>query len=83
MRQGTRQGYQGGPEAQGNVRRAEGEKALKMVDVNVEREKVDVQQARVAVERQDLANKQEFENSGLKFELEKLRIDAEREVQHA
>ena len=51
-----------------------------MVDVNVEREKVDVQQARVAVERQDLANKQEFENAGLKFELEKLRIDAEREV---
>ena len=67
-------------EAQGNIRRAEGEKALKMVDVNVEREKVDVQQARVAVERQDLANKQEFENAGLKFELEKLRIEAEREV---
>ncbi len=67
-------------EAQGNIRRAEGEKALKMVDVTVEREKVDVQQARVAVERQDLANKQEFETAGLKFELEKLRIDAEREV---
>ncbi len=67
-------------DAQANIRRADGDKALKMVDVNVEREKVDVHQARVAVERQSLANKQEFENSALKFELEKLRIEADREV---
>jgi hypothetical protein len=51
-----------------------------MVDVNVERERVNVEQARVEVERQSLANKQEFEDAALKFELEKLRIDAERDV---
>lgn len=67
-------------DSQSSIRRAEGEKALRMVDVNVEREKVDVEQARVAVERQGLANKQEFENAALKFELEKLRIDADRDV---
>jgi uncharacterized membrane protein YqiK len=67
-------------DAQSNVKRAEGEKAMKMVDVNVERERVNVEQARVEVERQSLANKSEFEEAALKFELEKLRIDAEKEV---
>ena len=51
-----------------------------MVDVTVEREKVNVEQARVDVERQSLSNKQEFEEAALKFELEKLRIEAERDV---
>ena len=32
------------------------------------------------MERQSLSNKQEFEDAALKFELEKLRIDAERDV---
>lgn len=64
-------------------RRAEGEKAIKMVDVNVEREKVSVEQARVEVERQSLSNKQEFEDAALKFELEKFRINAEREIRIA
>jgi flotillin len=67
-------------EAQAAARRSEGEQAVKMVDVNVERERVNVEQARVEVERQSLSNKQEFEGAALKFELEKLRIDAEREV---
>ncbi len=67
-------------DAQSNVKRAEGERAMKMVDINVEREKVNVEQARVEVERQSLANKSEFEEAALKFELEKLRIDAEKEV---
>jgi len=67
-------------DAQANIRRADGEKAIKMVDVNVEREKVNVEQARVDVERQSLSNKQEFEQAALKFELEKLRIEADREV---
>src|SRR5687768_13286756 len=67
-------------DAQAAARRAEGERAVKMVDVTVERERVDVEQARVAVERQSLSNKQEFEGAALKFELEKLRIDAERDV---
>lgn len=67
-------------DAQSAIRRADGEKALKMVAVNVDREQVSVEQARVEVERQSLSNKQEFEDAALKFELEKLRIDAERDV---
>ncbi|HEV8379047.1 MAG TPA: SPFH domain-containing protein [Tepidisphaeraceae bacterium] len=67
-------------ESQANVKRAEGERALKMVEVNVEREKVNVEQARVDVERQSLSNRQEFEGAALKFELEKMRIEAERDV---
>ncbi|MGE5611312.1 MAG: SPFH domain-containing protein [Bacillota bacterium] len=67
-------------DAQSNIRRADGEKAIKMLDVTVEREKVNVEQARVEVERQSLSNKQEFEEAALKFELEKLRIEADREV---
>src|SRR5205085_1733431 len=61
-------------DAQGSMKRAEGERALKMVDITIEREKVTVEQARVDVERQSLANKQEFEGAALTFELEKLRI---------
>jgi uncharacterized membrane protein YqiK len=64
-------------------KRAEGERAIKMVDVNVERERVGVEQARVDVERQSLSNKQEFEAAALKFELDKFRINAEREVRIA
>ena len=67
-------------DAQGNIKRAEGERAVKMVDVTVEREKVSVEQARVEVERQSLSNKQEFEEAALKFELDKLRINADRDV---
>ena len=65
------------------AKRAEGERAGKMVDVNVEREKVNVEQARVEVERTSLSNKQEFESAALKFELEKLRIQADKEVRIA
>ena len=70
-------------DAQSAVKRAEGERAAKMVDVDVERQRVDVEQARVEVERQSLSNKSEFEDAALKFELEKLRIQAEREVRIA
>src|SRR6185437_1661499 len=70
-------------DAQGATKRAEGEQSVKMVDINVERERVTIEQARVEVERKSLANKQEFEGAALKFELEKLRIDAEREVRIA
>jgi uncharacterized membrane protein YqiK len=65
------------------TKRAEGERSLKMVDVNVEREKVNVEQARVNVERVSLSNKQEFEGAALQFELEKLRIQADKEVRIA
>jgi len=70
-------------DAQSAVKRADGERAIKMVDVTVEREKVGVEQARVDVERQSLANKQEFEDAALKFELEKFRIAAEKEIRVA
>jgi hypothetical protein len=67
-------------DSQSNVKRSEGEKALKMVDVTVERERVSVEQARVEVERQSLSNRSEFNDAALKFELEKLQIQAEKEV---
>jgi uncharacterized membrane protein YqiK len=70
-------------DSQSATKRAEGEKSLKMVDVNVEREKVNVEKARVDVERVSLANKQEFEGAALQFELDKLRIAADKEVRIA
>jgi uncharacterized membrane protein YqiK len=70
-------------EAQAAAKRAEGDRAVKMVDVTIGREQVGVEQARVEVERQSLANKQEFEGAALQFELEKLRIAAEREIRIA
>jgi hypothetical protein len=70
-------------DAQAAGKRADGERAIKMVDVTVERERVSVEQARVEVERQSLSNKQEFEEAALKFELEKFRINAEREIRIA
>src|SRR4051812_3420901 len=70
-------------DAQGSIKRAEGERALKLVDVNVERERVAIESARVEVERTSLSNRSEFEEAALKFELEKLRINMEREVRIA
>jgi uncharacterized membrane protein YqiK len=70
-------------EAQAAARRSEGDRAVKMVDVTIGREQVGVEQARVEVERQSLSNKQEFEGAALQFELEKLRIAADREVRIA
>ncbi|HSU65224.1 MAG TPA: SPFH domain-containing protein, partial [Tepidisphaeraceae bacterium] len=70
-------------EAQAAAKRAEGDRAVKMVDVTIGREQVGVEQARVEVERQSLSNKQEFEGAALQFELEKLRIAAEREIRIA
>ena len=70
-------------EAQAAAKKAEGERAVKMVDVTIGREQVGVEQARVEVERKSLANKQEFEGAALQFELEKLRIAAEREIRIA
>jgi flotillin len=70
-------------DAQSAQRRSEGDRAIKMVDVNVERERVNVEQARVEVERQSLSNRSEFEEAALKFELEKLRIQADKEVRIA
>src|SRR5690606_12138413 len=70
-------------DSQSAIKRSDGDKALKMVDVNVERERVNVEQAKVEVERQSLSNKQEFEDAALKFELEKFRIEAEKQIRIA
>lgn len=70
-------------EAKAARMRAEGDQAVKMVDVNVDRERVAVEQARVDVERQELENKQTFSDAALKFEVQKLEIQASAEVQKA
>jgi flotillin len=51
--------------------------------VTVAGEQVNVERAKVDVERQSLSNKQEFEGAALKFELEKFRIAAEKEIRIA
>ena len=70
-------------EAEAAKRRAEGAQAEQMVPVTVDRERVDVEGARVEVERQALQNKQEFSEAALKFEVQKLEIHAGAEVQKA
>jgi flotillin len=60
---------------------AGGEAAQQMVPVQVDRERVAVRQAEVAVERQQLENRQQFAEAGIQLEVAKLRIAAERDVQ--
>jgi uncharacterized membrane protein YqiK len=62
---------------------AGGERAQKMVDVDVQREQVGVEQARVDVERRALENRQTFDRAAIEFEQTKLRIEADKEVQIA
>jgi uncharacterized membrane protein YqiK len=69
--------------AESKKREAEGDKAIKMVDVEVEREKVNVEQARVEVERQSLENTQTFDKAGIDLQKIKLTIEAQKEVQIA
>lgn len=68
-------------EAQSKERQARGEKAQQMVSVDVAREQVNVEQAKVAVERQQLENRQEFADAGIQLEVQKLSIQASRDVQ--
>lgn len=68
-------------EAEAKARLAQGETALKRVEVDIEREKVDVEAARVAVERQALENREQFSQAAIEFEVHKLRIQAQRDVQ--
>ena len=60
---------------------AEGQRAKEMVPVQVDREKVDVESARVEVRRQDLENQERFSRAALDFELKKEQIVANKEVQ--
>ncbi|MCW3095032.1 MAG: Inner rane protein YqiK [Chthonomonadaceae bacterium] len=68
-------------EAQAKEMVARGAKAEQMVAVEVAREQVNVEQAKVAVERQQLENRQEFAQAGIQLEVQKLTIQAGRDVQ--
>ncbi len=68
-------------EAEAKERLAIAETALKRVDVDIEKEKVSVEQARVAVEREALENREQFSQAAIEFEVQKLRIEASRDVQ--
>lgn len=68
-------------EAQAREMVARGEKAQQMVAVEVARELVNVEQAKVAVERQQLENRQQFAEAGIQLEVRKLTIQADRDVQ--
>ena len=68
-------------DAQAKEQVARGERAEQMVAVEVARENVGVEQARVDVERKQLENRQEFAEAGIRLEVEKLRIQADKEVQ--
>ena len=68
-------------DAQARELAARGEKAQALVPVEIARESVNVEQARVDVERNQLANRQEFAEAGIRLEIEKLRIQADKEVQ--
>ncbi|HET6384159.1 MAG TPA: SPFH domain-containing protein [Armatimonadota bacterium] len=62
---------------------AEGETAVQMVPVQVERERVNVHGAEVNVEAQELENRQKFAQAGIELEIQKLRISADKDVQIA
>ena len=68
-------------DAQSREMVARGERAQQMVAVEVAREQVNVEQARVQVERQQLENRQEFAEAGIQLEVQKLTIQAGRDVQ--
>ena len=68
-------------EAQAKEMVARGEKAQQMVTVDVARKQVNVEQAKVAVERQQLENRQEFAEAGIQLEVQRLSIQASRDVQ--
>lgn len=68
-------------EAQARELVARGERAQQMVPVSVAREQVGIEEARVAVERQQLENRQQFAEAGIQLEVQKLSIQASRDVQ--
>ena len=68
-------------ESESNKKRAEGQRAIEMVPVQIEREKVSVEADRVEVRRQDLENQERFSEAALQFELKKEQIEANKTVQ--
>ncbi|MCC2672489.1 MAG: hypothetical protein K0Q72_4961 [Armatimonadetes bacterium] len=62
---------------------AQGDQAQRLVEVNVERERVSVEEARVEVERKALENRQTYDRAAIEFEITKLRVEADKDVQIA
>jgi uncharacterized membrane protein YqiK len=62
---------------------AQGDRAQRLVEVTIAREQVNVDEARVEVERKDLENRQTFDRASIEFETMKLRIEADKDVQMA
>jgi uncharacterized membrane protein YqiK len=62
---------------------SEGQLAAQMVPVDVERKRVEVEQARVGVERQELENKAEFESIARGLQVDLAKIEAEKQVRVA
>lgn len=70
-------------EANAAKKRAEGATAEQMVDVSIKKELVNVERAKVDVERQALENRERFGRAAIEFEVEKLRIQASKDIQIA
>jgi uncharacterized membrane protein YqiK len=70
-----------GAEAQAREQVAKGDTATKMVDVSISRQQLEVERARVDLERQALENRQTYSEAALEFELQKLKVQAYRDVQ--
>jgi flotillin len=68
-------------EAQARELVARGDRAQQMVAVDVAREQVAVEKAKVDVERTQYENRQEFAEAGIQLEIQKLSIQAGRDVQ--
>jgi len=70
-------------DAQAKARLAEGERAYQVVPVQVEAERVEVARKQMEVDEATAEFKQQFEKSAIEFELNKLEIQAKKEVQIA
>lgn len=68
-------------DAQAKSRLADGEKAIQVVPVLVEAERVEVNRKQMEVDKSSAEYKQQFEKSAIEFELGKKQIDAQKEVQ--
>ena len=68
-------------EAQSKELVARGERAQQMVAIQIGKEQVNVEAAKVAVERQQMENRQEFAEAGIQLEIQRLTIQANRDVQ--
>lgn len=70
-------------DSQAKMKLAEGERAVQVVPVQVEAERVEVNRRQMEVDRDSAEYKQQFEKSAIEFELAKLEIDAKKEIQIA